>query len=69
MFLAAVLLVPWQDAMINSGSPALSVAQLGARWLLLAVLPRPEQNVILVFVSAQPTPAARPPRTLYRDRE
>ena len=58
-------------AMIRSGSPALSVAQLGARWLLLAVLPRPEQNVILVFVSAQPTPAAaaRPPRPLCRDRE
>ena len=54
---ATVLLMPGQDNMINSGSPAL--AQLGARWLLprgcrvlgleeLAVLPRPEQNVIMV---------------------
>ena len=61
MFLAAVLLVPWQDAMINSGSPALSVAQLGARWLLLAVLPRPEQTVILVFSPANTSSAATPP--------
>ena len=48
------------DAMMSSESPILSVVQLGARWLLSrllrgagcweesAVLPRTEQNVILV---------------------
>ena len=63
-------LVSGLDAMMSSESPILSVVQLGARWLRLAVLPRAEQTVILVFVSAQPTPAAQPPpRPLYRDRE
>ena len=53
-------LVSGLDAMMSSESPILSVVQLGARWLLSrllrgagcweesAVLPRPEQNVILV---------------------
>ena len=57
-------------AMIRSGSPALSVAQLRARLLLsrlvpglegLAVLPRPEQTVMMVQISPATTSTATTP--------